>query len=275
MGIVNATPDSFSDGGEFVDPGLASGHARKLIGQGADVIDIGGESTRPGAEAVPPEVELRRIEGVIGRLADVDAALSVDTYKPEVARTALGMGVEVINDVSGCADPEMVEVVAGTGCGVVLVHMKASPGSAHIAPAYDDVASEVEQLLLQRSQILIDAGIDPARIAIDPGIGFGKNADHNLEILHRVDRLASHGFPVVLGASRKRFLRLIAGAEDGESLDQATAITTALGFAGGARVFRVHNPRSSGRALALSGAIVRGRWQEWLQGSNPGGSPGS
>jgi dihydropteroate synthase len=275
MGIVNATPDSFSGDGFGDDLDSALEYGVRLHEQGADLVDVGGESTRPGAGGVSATEELSRVSAVVTGLVHEGVAVSIDTSKPEVAEKALSLGAVVVNDVRACLEPGMIELVAGSGCGVVLMHMKGTPASMADDPIYDDVVGEVEQFLLRRVDALVAAGGDPQRIAIDPGIGFAKTAEHNLTILASIARLSSHGIPLVLGASRKRFLRTFVGPGGVQDLDAATATIAALGFAEGARVFRVHDVVASHRALSLAAAIVRRQqWDEWSLDSNRGDSPG-
>jgi dihydropteroate synthase len=266
MGVINVTPDSFSDGGLHLDSVSATAAGRQMIEQGADVVDIGGESTRPGAEAVPVDEELRRVLPVVETLVAAGAVVSIDTSKPEVARAALAAGAEIVNEVTAAAAPGMLEVLAEWGAGVVLMHMKGTPRTMQHDPTYDDVVSEVAEFLGSRAQQLIAAGVDSASIAIDPGIGFGKTVTHNLELIDGLGKLAGMGFPVVLGTSRKTFLGRIAGIEEATHRDGVTAVTTALGFERGARVFRVHDVASSRAALSLAAAIVNPQqWDEWSQ----------
>ena len=264
MGIVNVTPDSFSDGGRFSSVDQAVAHGQALVADGARIIDVGGESTRPGATPVSAKEELSRVLPVISGLVEAGVVVSVDTSKVEVASAALAAGAEVVNDVTACRTDGMAQLVADSNAGVVLMHMLGTPIDMQIDPGYDDVVSEIEQFLTERAQHLIACGVDGSRISIDPGIGFGKTIEHNLKILNGMTRLASLPFPLVLGTSRKRFLSKVAQADTLEERDFATAVTTAIGFADGARVFRVHNVAVSRCALALSAAIVKPQWDEWL-----------
>jgi dihydropteroate synthase len=266
MGVINVTPDSFSDGGIYLDPATAVFAGRTMIEQGADLLDIGGESTRPGAEAVPAVEELRRVMPVLEALTADGAVVSIDTSKPDVARAALDAGAEIVNDVSAAAAPGMVDLLAESGAGVVLMHMKGTPGSMQRDPTYDDVVGEIAMFLRSKAQLAIDSGVSPESVAIDPGIGFGKTVTHNLELIEGLGKLAGLGFPVVLGTSRKSFLGRVARIEDPTRRDGVTAVTTALGFERGARVFRVHDVVSSRAALSLAAAIVNPeQWDEWSQ----------
>lgn len=267
MGVLNVTPDSFSDGGLHFEEGDAMAAAHTMVAQGADLIDVGGESTRPGAQPVDAAEEIRRVVPVIARLADEGVVVSVDTSKTSVAREAIAAGANVINDVTGAGSPGMVELMADSGAGVVLMHMQGTPRDMQVDPSYDDVVVEVADWLSERAQTLIDGGVSRESIAVDPGIGFGKTLTHNLELLSRLPEIADLGFPVVLGTSRKSFLGKLTGIEDPARRDEATAITTALGFERGARIFRVHDVARSRAALGVAAAIVTTQqWEEWSQG---------
>lgn len=266
VGILNVTPDSFSDGGEHADPAAALSHGLALVEDGAAIVDVGGESTRPGARLVELDEELRRLMPVVEGLVDAGVAVSVDTYKPEVASRALEAGAVVVNDVTGFRNPKMVETVASSDCGVIAMHMQGMPIDMHIDPTYDDVVAEVEGYLLAQTDMLVGAGVSRERIAIDPGIGFGKRPHHNFALLAALDLLASHGLPVMIGTSRKSFFGELLAEDSREGRDRATAITTAMGFASGARLFRVHEVAQSRDALRIAGAIVGQEWDEWSQG---------
>jgi dihydropteroate synthase len=255
MGIVNVTPDSFSDGGEFFTPEQAIRHGRDLIADGAGIVDVGGESTRPGAEAVSEEEELRRVLPVIDALASDGAIVSIDTSKPAVARVAIDAGASIVNDVS--ASPEMVEIAAGTGAGLVIMHMQGTPRTMQIHPTYVDVVREVRGFLVQRAAFAVDQGVDRSQIVIDPGIGFGKTLEHNLDILTHLDAFVAAGYPVLVGASRKSFLGQLTGETIPERRDLATAATTALAVAAGVFVVRVHNVAVSRPAMQVANAMVR------------------
>ena len=264
MGVVNVTPDSFSDGGLRLLRADAVEAGREMIESGADVIDVGGESTRPGSDPVTVEVELARVVPVIEDLASEGAVVSVDTSKPEVARAAVAAGAEIVNDVTAASTTDMIAVLAESGAGVVLMHMKGAPRTMQQDPVYDDVVGEVTAFLVERARALVGQGVTPSCIALDPGIGFGKTTAHNLELIDGLGHLARLGFPVVLGASRKSFLGEITGIADPRLRDAATAVTTALGFMRGARVFRVHDVSASRDALRIAAAIVNSQqWDEW------------
>lgn len=256
MGVVNVTPDSFSDGGLHQDPEAAVAHGLRLVGQGAAVIDVGGESTRPGSTGVSPSEEIARVVPVVSGLSSRGVTVSIDTSKPEVASAALDAGAQVVNDVTGLRHEGMAELIGDAGCGAIVMHMKGNPRDMQNDPTYQDVVAEVEEYLIARAATLQDSGLGPGRVAIDPGIGFGKTLEHNLSLIRNLSRLASHGYPVVLGASRKRFLGTLTSLEDPAARDGATAVTTALGFVHGARVFRVHDVEASRHALQIASAIV-------------------
>ena len=256
MGILNITPDSFSDGGRFQHLEVAVTHAHEMAAAGAAIIDVGGESTRPGSELVGLDEELRRVLPVIERLhEEVPVPISIDTMKAEVARQALAAGAVLVNDVTALRnDPEMVEVVAQTGCAVCLMHMVGEPKTMQEDPRYGDVVAEVTAFLEERLVWATGRGVREEQIMIDPGIGFGKTVEHNLLLIKHLDRLVALGRPVVLGSSRKRFLGAILGVEPGERM-AGTAATTALGAAAGAAVFRVHDVRSNLEALRVATAV--------------------
>ena len=258
MGVVNVTPDSFSDGGEFLDAGRAVRHGRRLLEEGADIVDVGGESTRPGAAPVGVEEELRRVMPVVEGLAG--AEISIDTSKAEVARRAIAAGATMVNDVTALrSDPELTEVVAQAGTEVCLMHMLGDPRTMQADPRYGDVVSDVKAFLEQRMAFAVSGGILEERILLDPGIGFGKTVDHNLELLRRLDEIVALGRPVVIGTSRKSFLGRITGAQVGERVP-GTIATNVLALERGATVFRVHDVAPARDALAIALATVTGRW---------------
>ena len=229
MGIVNVTPDSFSDGGRLGSVEAAVDHALRLAEHGADILDVGGESTRPGAEPVQVDEELRRVIPVIERLRDrTPAPISIDTSKAEVARSALAAGASIVNDVSGLTfDPAIVEVCAATECGVICMHMRGTPQTMQQDPRYDDVVSEVAEHLAARVDALAAAGINRERIVIDPGIGFGKTAEHNLQLLSAIGRFRALGRPVLIGHSRKSFLKKLLGRPIDERLSGTIGVAIA------------------------------------------------
>ena len=266
MGVINVTPDSFSDGGLHLDAAAAAGAGQVMIVLGADLIDIGGESTRPGAEAVPAIEELRRVIPVVEALVSGGAVVSIDTSKPEVARVALEAGAEIINDVTAGVTPDMTQVVGESGAGVVLMHMKGTPRTMQRDPTYEDVVGEVAAFLGSRAEEMMKVGIDRASIAIDPGIGFGKTVTHNL----RIDRRTRGAHRHWLSSGARDLAQDLSGTgcrhRRPHGRDGVTAVTTALGFERGARIFRVHDVASSRAALSLAAAIVNPeQWDEWSQ----------
>jgi dihydropteroate synthase len=255
MGIVNVTPDSFSDGGEFLDPDAAVEHGLALVQQGAAILDVGGASTRPGAEPVPVEEELARALPVVERLAEAGQRVSIDTTKQEVAAAALQAGATLVNDVSAFRfAPGIAELVADAGADCCLVHMRGDPRTMQSQASYDDVVAEVKQFLEERLAAAVGAGIAEERVWLDPGIGFGKTAEHNLELLRRLDEIVAIGRPVVIGTSRKSFLgKLLGGREPDERLP-GTIATNVLALERGASVFRVHDVAPVADALAVAAA---------------------
>jgi dihydropteroate synthase len=261
MGIVNVTPDSFSDGGEFIEAAAAIAHGRRLAAEGAEILDVGGESTRPGAAEVPAREEIERVLPVVEALSGRGHTVSIDTSKARVADRALDAGAAIVNDVTALADPDMAGVCAEHGCGLVLMHMKGNPRTMQENPAYEDVLAEVRDFLAERVERAVAAGVDEERIWVDPGIGFGKNVDHNLELIERLGELRELGRPVVLGASRKSFLGRLTGREVGERLGGSLAAAV-LGVARGADVLRVHDVRETRDALTVAEAILgAGDWR--------------
>jgi dihydropteroate synthase len=261
MGIVNATPDSFSDGGRYLDAQAAVAHGRELAADGAAILDVGGESTRPGAEPVPEREELRRVVPVIEGLtaAGTRAQLSIDTVKLAVARAAVDAGATYVNDVSAFRhDPGMAGLVAEHGLDCCLMHMLGEPRTMQRDPRYDDVVSEVKAFLEERLAFAVAEGVAEERIQLDPGIGFGKTVEHNLELLRRLDEIVALGRPVLVGVSRKTFLGRLTG-RDVDDRVAATVAANLLAFTRGASVFRVHDVRPLADALAVAAATVRPR----------------
>ena len=258
MGVVNVTPDSFSDGGLHLDPGSAAAAARRAIHEGAAIVDIGGESTRPGADAVPLDEELRRVLPVIEELPGLP--VSIDTAKAEVARRALESGAAMVNDITALrGDPLLAGVVADAGAYVCLMHMQGEPRSMQDAPAYDDVVSEVVSFLEGRLAFAVAQGISEDRIVLDPGIGFGKTPDQNLELVRRLDALVALGRPVLVGLSRKSTLGKLLGDPDARVGTDAASVGAAVAaFDRGASIFRVHDVRPHVEALAAAAAVERG-----------------
>ena len=256
MGIVNVTPDSFSDGGRQLDPDVAASLARAMAADGAALVDVGGESTRPGAEPVSLEEELRRVVPVLERLAG-ELPLSIDTTKAEVARRALELGVELVNDVTALrSDPELAGVVADSGAYLCLMHMQGEPRTMQLAPRYDDVAADVAAFLEERLAFAVDAGVAEERICLDPGIGFGKTVAHNLELVRRLDVLLALGRPVLVGLSRKSMLGKLLGDDRATTGSAAASVGAAIAaFERGASIFRVHDVREHVEALAAAAAV--------------------
>jgi dihydropteroate synthase len=256
MGVLNVTPDSFSDGGSFFEPDAAVAHGHVLASEGADLIDVGGESTRPGSEPVSLQEELRRVVPVIEELATaVEAPISIDTRKAAVARAALAAGATFVNDVSALrGDPDMAAVVAGSGADLCLMHMQGEPGTMQDDPRYDDVVSDVKDFLEGRLAFAIGEGVTPEKIWLDPGIGFGKTLDHNLDLIRRLGEIAAIGQPVVVGASRKRFIGALIGRPEGDRLAGSLAAAV-IACERGAAMVRVHDVAATREALAVAAGV--------------------
>jgi dihydropteroate synthase len=259
MGVLNVTPDSFSDGGRFVLPADAIAHGRRLVAEGADLVDVGGESTRPGAAPVDESEELRRVVPVLEGLAGVP--LSIDTWKATVARRALEAGAEMVNDVTALrGDPALADVVAEHDAYLCLTHMQGEPRSMQAAPRYDDVVAEVAAFLEDRIAFALDRGVRRERICVDPGIGFGKTPDQNLELVRRLDALAELGCPVLVGLSRKSTLGKVLGDPDATRGTLASSLGAAVAaFERGAWMLRAHDVRETVEALAVAAAVERGK----------------
>jgi dihydropteroate synthase len=259
MGIVNVTPDSFSDGGLYLDPEAAIAHGTQLAAEGAEILDIGGESTRPGAEAVDAELERERTEPVVAALAGPDgpgAEVSIDTSKAAVALAALDAGATIVNDVTALrGDPELAAVCGERGPTLVLMHMQGTPRTMQLNPTYEDVVDDVRAFLAERIEVAVAAGVDERRIWVDPGIGFGKTLAHNLELLRRLGELRELGRPIVVGSSRKSFIGALTGRDPSERLG-GTIASNVLALAAGADVFRVHDVLEVRRALTVAAAIL-------------------
>jgi len=258
MGIVNVTPDSFSDAGEAFSAVRAAERALRLLEEGADVIDVGGESTRPGADPVPVGEEIRRVVPAIREILAErpEAVVSVDTYRSETAEAALEAGALMVNDITALrGDPRMARLVAEAGCGVVLMHMRGTPKTMQRDPRYEDVVGEVREFLAGRAEAAVAAGVDPGCILLDPGIGFGKTLEHNLALLGRLDAIAGVGFPVLVGTSRKGFLGKITGAQSPKERVFGTVATSVLAYGRGAFAFRVHDVRANREALRVAAAV--------------------
>jgi dihydropteroate synthase len=271
MGVLNVTPDSFSDGGQYVAIDAALAHAYRMIDEGADIIDIGGESTRPGAPRVPPEIELQRVLPVVRALNGAPVPISIDTSAPQVMRAALEQGASIVNDVRGLRAPGALAEVAGGDCGLVVMHMQGEPSTMQANPVYGDVVAEVGAWLAQRCDDLAAAGVARERIAIDPGFGFGKTHAHNRELLAGLDRLLPIGQPLLVGLSRKSSL----GAITGRPVDQrlgASIAAALVAVAKGARIVRAHDVAATRDALAVWQAVQE-RKDKGDGDTAPGGTP--
>lgn len=260
MGIVNVTPDSFSDGGRYFDAEVAVEHGRELIREGADILDVGGESTRPGAEPVSEVEELRRVLPVIRALrAESEVLISIDTFKATVAEAALEAGADIINDVSGLTyDPRMVDVAARSMAGIVLMHMKGEPRTMQLNPHYEDVVAEVQQFFRDRLADLSSSGIDPDRIVLDPGIGFGKALEHNVALMKSLRVLAVNARPVLLGVSRKSMIGKLVGSDRMEDRAWPTVALTSYAREHDVRIVRVHEVKANADAMRMTEAILHG-----------------
>jgi dihydropteroate synthase len=256
MGVVNVTPDSFSDGGLFLEPEAAFQHGAQLARDGAEILDVGGESTRPGAEEVSPAEEVARTEPVIADLAGLGHTVSIDTSKLAVARVALDAGAGIVNDVTALrGDPEIGELCADRGAGIILMHMRGTPRTMQASPSYDDVVDDVKAFLAERTEAALAAGVAEERIWLDPGIGFGKTLAHNLELLRRLGELRELGRPLVVGTSRKSFI----GKIDGSGVEDrigGTIASSVLAAAEGADVLRVHDVAEAAQASKVAAAVL-------------------
>ena len=259
MGVVNVTPDSFSDGGLFAEREAAVARGAQLVDEGADIVDIGGESTRPGAEPVSRDDELGRVIPVIEGLrgARPDAAISIDTRHPNVAAEAVAVGAVIVNDISGGTDPDMVRVAAQGTAGMVLMHMQGDPRSMQVDPRYDDVVAEVHEYLRERVEAALFGGVQAEQLCVDPGIGFGKTLEHNLALLGSLDRLRDLEAGLVIGVSRKRFIGTLTDADDPTDRLEGSLAAAVLAAAAGADVIRAHDVRATVRALRVADAITR------------------
>ena len=262
MGVLNVTPDSFSDGGLFMDVDRAVDHAREMEDEGAAIVDVGGESTRPGAEPIPEADELERVIPVVERIAtDTGPRVSIDTRKARVAEAALQAGARIVNDVSAFrTSPEIAEIVASAGAGCILMHMRGDdPRTMQDDPRYDDVVSDVKAFLEERLAFAVLEGVLEDRIWLDPGIGFGKTLEHNLELLRRLDEIVAIGQPVVVGTSRKSFLGRLTGRSETERV-AATVAANVIAYERGASIFRVHDVAANVDALKVAAATVPAPW---------------
>jgi dihydropteroate synthase len=257
MGVLNVTPDSFSDGGEFLDADAAVAHAARLADEGAAIVDVGGESTRPGADPVPEEVELERTIPVVERIAQTGGPrVSIDTAKLAVAEQALQAGARIVNDVTAFRHaPELAGLVAQSGAGCCLMHMQGEPRTMQANPEYDDVVADVKAFLEERLAFAVGEGVPEERVWLDPGIGFGKTVEHNLELLRRLDEIAAIGRPVVIGTSRKSFLGKLTGRGEKERLP-GTIATNVMAYERGASIFRVHDVAQVADALRVAAATL-------------------
>ena len=259
VGILNVTPDSFSDGGNFLHPEAAAEHAAAMLDEGAGMLDVGGESTRPGSDPVSQEEEIQRVVPVVERIISVrpEAIISVDTYQSGTATAALQAGARFINDVTAFrGDPSMASVIKEAACPVILMHMQGEPKTMQKEPHYEDVVREVRDFLAERAEYAVSAGVGPENIIVDPGIGFGKNLQHNLALLRNLDAIVDLGFPVLIGASRKSFIERITGVQEPRDRVSGTVATTVLAYERGATFFRVHDVRANREALAVAEAVL-------------------
>jgi dihydropteroate synthase len=256
MGVVNVTPDSFSDGGQYLDAGAAIAHGEELARDGADILDVGGESTRPGAEGVSPEVERARVEPVVAALAEAGHTVSIDSSKASVAEAALDAGAAIVNDVTALrGDPEIGALCAERGAGLILMHMQGDPRTMQDNPTYGDVIDDVRSFLAERLEAAMAAGVEAERVWLDLGIGFGKTLDHNLELLRRLGELRKLGRPLVVGTSRKSFIGKIDGSPVDERIGGSLA-SSVLAMAEGADVLRVHDVTETAQAVRLATAVL-------------------
>ena len=255
MGVVNITPDSFSDGGDYLDTGRAVAHAQRLVQEGADILDIGGESSRPGSLPVPLDEERRRVLPVLKKVVELGVPVSVDTTKPDLMREVLANGASMINDISALRSAGAIDVIAGSDAGVCLMHMQGDPHKMQLAPTYDDVVSEVTDFLCERARCLLDRGVSESRIVLDPGFGFGKTHQHNLELLHGLSMISAHGFVVMVGLSRKSQLGKITGRENAKSRLGSSIAAALAAVRNGASIVRVHDVAETRDALLVWQAI--------------------
>jgi dihydropteroate synthase len=263
MGILNVTPDSFSDGGNFQDPEDAAMHALNMVGEGADIIDIGGESTRPGSDRTSAAEQKRRVLQVISALKKQlpeNIIISIDTTLAQVAEAAIAAGAAMINDTSaGRDDPDLIKVAARCHCPYVIMHMQGAPKTMQVNPTYKNAVKEIRDFLLERADVIQASGVRRENIIIDPGIGFGKTKEHNLELMANLHRFVDTGYPVLLGTSRKRYMGSLCAGVVPEQLIGATCATTALGIAAGVKIFRVHDVRENRQAADVAWSIFKGK----------------
>lgn len=255
MGVINITPDSFSDGGEFLEAGRAISHARRLVDEGADIIDLGGESSRPGSSPVSLEQERQRVLPVLDKVVQLGVPVSVDTTKPELMREVIGNGAAIINDIMALRSPGAIDAIVNSNAGVCLMHMQGNPGNMQLAPTYEDVVAEVTGFLHERARCLLDRGVSASRIVLDPGFGFGKNHQHNVDLLHALSGIGAGRFAVLAGLSRKSQLGRITGRKDAKSrLGSSIAAALAAVF-NGASIVRVHDVAETREALLVWQAL--------------------
>lgn len=256
MGVLNVTPDSFSDGGLYLNPANAYDAALRMVDEGADIIDVGGESTRPGADSVDWQIELARVRPVVDKLAKLGVPVSIDTSKPEVAEPCLESGAQIINDVTALRSPGMVELAVSSGCTVCLMHMSGDPRTMQVSPSYGCVVSEVKAYLAEKSNWAMAQGVKPGRIWVDPGIGFGKTVRHNLELLAGLSGLCELSHPVLIGVSRKSFIGKILHDSPAHDRLEGTLAAQVVAQVNGASVIRAHDVKSSRRAIELTASVL-------------------
>jgi dihydropteroate synthase len=250
MGVVNVTPDSFSDGGQYLNPALAIAHAADLVAQGADILDVGGESTRPGAAPVSVEQELQRVLPVLQGVMGLGVPISIDTRRPQVMRAAVDLGVDIINDVNGFRDPDSVSIAAASGCGLCIMHMLGEPQTMQQAPHYQDVVAEVSDFLFGQRDLFVRKGVSPDRILLDPGFGFGKQMAHNMSLMRAISQLAST-HPILVGVSRKSMVGALSGEPQAADRLGGSVAAALWAAAQGAQVLRVHDVKATAQAFAV------------------------
>ncbi len=257
MGILNVTEDSFSDGGDFVQIEKAIDHAKKMIAEGADIVDIGAQSTRPGAQEIPLKLELQRVIAVLDALKDSRVALSVDTYQPQVMKEALAHGASIINDVYAFRKDGAVEAVAKSNCGLCVMHMKGTPATMQKNPEYHNLMAEVKEFLLERVKVLESAGVQPQRICIDPGFGFGKTFEQNMELFAKAEEFVALGYPVLYGMSRKTFLGVVSGKKIPKERTTSSVVAHTIAVEKGVQIVRVHDVAETVEAIKVLQAIKK------------------
>ena len=257
MGVVNVTPDSFSDGGDYFEVGRAVARANQLVSEGADILDLGGESSRPGSAPLPVDEERRRVIPVLDRIVGLGVPVSVDTSKPEIMRDALASGASMINDIFALRNPGAIDAIVASDAGICLMHMQGRPKQMQCAPVYGDVLSEVSEFLRDRARCLLDQGIDANRIVLDPGFGFGKTLEHNLELLRGISTIVALGFPVLVGLSRKSLLGRMTGQSDAKSRLGSSVAAALLAVGNGASIVRAHDVAETRDALLVWQAAVK------------------